>query len=118
MASKTKTLDANGATSLPQHGAQINLFYRGVDLYEELRVGQDVEVSAGDAKATGKISGIYVGPLVDLIGPYGAGHPAIYGRAYSAVALLQAMSGDGSTPDVTKLHTVVSVQINPIPLGN
>lgn len=96
---------------LPQ-GGQVSVFQKGTDLYESARINGTVELAAEDGtKLDATVQTIQVGALIDLIGSYGPQNVYTYGRPYSALGLLQALT-DASTDavvDVTKLYTVVVV---------
>ncbi|MRI54068.1 hypothetical protein D8770_08895 [Methylobacterium sp. DB1607] len=96
---------------LPQ-GGQVSVFHKGTDLYEAARINGTVELAAEDGtKLDATVQTMQVGALIDLIGSYGPQNVYTYGRPYSALGLLQALT-DASTDDVvdvTKLYTVVVV---------
>lgn len=103
-----------GLKNLPMQGGQAAVFLKGVDAYDQYRIGDQITVKGdNDVTANATVQGIQVGALVDLMGSYGPQNVYTYGRGYSALSFIQTL-GDatGENPlDVTKLYTVVTVMV-------
>lgn len=94
----------------PLPGQLISLFTRGVDDYERLPIGAEIEIRLDDGVCKATVTNSQVGPLIDLIGTYGTQSIYTYGQMYSARALIAAIGG-GEVVDVTKLYTALVVNI-------
>lgn len=111
---KTTTIPAikvPGLPALPQ-GNQITVFARGADPYEATRLNGSVDLVLDDGtKVTATVVNKKVGPLIDLIGQDGPNNVYTFGRIYSAVSLIQALTDAAPEDvlDVTKLYTAVTV---------
>lgn len=113
-AKPTNTLTAPSTMTSVPVGTDVAFFEPGISAYERLRLNGDVEIKLanGDVRK-GTVRAMQVGPLIDLIVTYGSRHALSYGQTYSANGLVQSMTeaAGGEVVDVTKLYTVVMVQV-------
>lgn len=125
MASKSTTPTftlPSGVNQVP-YGAEVMFFEKGVDAYEQFRLGSEIEVKTAEGtvyKST--VRSTQVSSLIELIVGNGHRHILTYGQLYTAghlVRLLTEQSGE-SVIDVSKLYTGVLVQFqmpSPIPVS-
>ena len=109
-------ITVKGAKTLPQYGTQVSVYCKGVDTYENIRIGKEITILNDDGnKVSGTLSVKRVGALLELLGEFGANNLHTFGQTYSPVSLVQALSDSfGEDPlDVTKLYTVLVVQVVP-----
>lgn len=111
----TITIPGRGV-SLPP-GGQVSLLQKGTAIYEAARINGDVTIKTDTATVTASVQAFQVGALIDLLPNYGPQSVHTYGRPYSALGLIQALTdaSDDDVLDVTKLYTAVVVTV-PMPV--
>jgi len=117
MAEKKLTQLSVPSVAYLQGGMPMSTFTKGADLFEKVRVGEHVEVVLDDGtKRPARVQMVQVDALINLVTGYGAQAAMNQGRPYSALAVVQGLTdaAAGSGPlDVTKIYTMVQVQLEP-----
>ena len=106
------TIPGSGV-SLPP-GAEVAVFDKGITLFEGLKLNGEIELKLADGTTKkGVVKGLKVDTLVDLLQFFGPQSVYSYGRVYTAVGLIQALTEAAGVEvlDVTKLYTAVVVSI-------
>jgi hypothetical protein len=107
-----------GVATLPQAYPFV-VHSEGTDDYAALRINGKVNLELDDgSKVEASVQGLQVGALIDLLGSTGPQSIVTYGRVYSALSLVQALT-DASPDDVldvTKLYTAVTVTVPQAPV--